>query len=184
LNRVHIPFEIRKVDPTFFDDCCKAARQMGISLDDKKSILPYLGYGSDIAALAYGHLDYDTQVYTALYTAAAIGLEDACSNDVDLLKTFTQRFITGKIHGHPIVDSYDMLTRQLPDRFESFAAEAMLQSALDFCVGLVMEYELLKQPVRVPQYDLFLSPCLTAIFLGFEEAFDAVPNFLKGFDRN
>ncbi|KIL58147.1 hypothetical protein M378DRAFT_339268 [Amanita muscaria Koide BX008] len=146
LNRVHVPFETRKVDPTFFDDCCKAARQMGIPLDDKKSILPYLGYGSDIAALAYGHLDYDTQVYTALYTAAAIGLEDACSNDVDLLKTFTQRFITGKIHGHPIVDSYDMLTRQLPDRFESFAAEAMLQSALDFCVGLVMEYELLKKP--------------------------------------
>jgi len=134
------------VNPTFFEDCCKAASQMGIALDDKKSILPYLGAGSDIAALAYSHLEYNTQVYIALYTAAAIGLEDACSNDLDLLKNFTQRFITGKIHGHSIVDSYDMLVRQLPDRFESFAAEAMLQSALDFCVGLVMEYELLKKP--------------------------------------
>ncbi|KAM6496568.1 Isoprenoid synthase domain containing protein [Amanita muscaria] len=146
LNRVHIPFEIRKPDQPIFDDCCRAARQMGIVLDDKRSILQYLGTASNIAALAYGHLEHDKQVYIALYTASAIGLDETCSSDVESLKNFTHRFIMGKVHGHPIMDSYDMIVRQLPDRFESFAAEAMLQSALDFCVGLVMEYELLKKP--------------------------------------
>ncbi|KIL58153.1 hypothetical protein M378DRAFT_27705 [Amanita muscaria Koide BX008] len=143
LNRIRIQFEIRKPDQPIFDDCCRTARQMGIALDD---ILPYLGSASDFAAMSYSHLEHDKQVYIALFTASGIGLEEVCSNDVDSLKNFTHRFIIGKVHGHPIMDSYDMIVRQLPDRFESFAAEAMLQSALDFCVGLVMEYELLKKP--------------------------------------
>ena len=94
-------------------------------------------------------------MYIALYTAAAIGAEDACGNDVDLLKNFSRTLIKGKNHGNTILDTYDLLLRELAERFEPFAAEAMFQSALDFCVGLVLEYEVKNRPVRVMSNDIF-----------------------------
>jgi len=146
LRRVEIPIQFVESDPIFYADCCREARSRGIDLDGATSILPYLDVGCDIAATAYAHLSYEVRVYIALYTAAAVGAEDACNNDVDLLKNFSLSLIKGKNHGNLILDTYDLLLRELAERFEPFAAEAMFQSALDFCVGLVLEYEVNKKP--------------------------------------
>ncbi|KAM6496543.1 Isoprenoid synthase domain containing protein, partial [Amanita muscaria] len=146
LRQIEVPFKIPEVDPAFYADCCRAARDWGIPLDGTINILPYLRVGTDIAELAYGHTSHETQIYVALFTAAMVGCEDACASEIELLNTFGQRFIKGQKHGNPILDSYDLLLRELAERFEPFAAGAMLQSALDFIVGLVLEYELKQQP--------------------------------------
>src|SRR6266478_2864133 len=124
LRSVHIPVQFLESDPAFYAECCREARSRGIDLDGTTTILPYLYAGCDIAANAYAHLSHEVRVYIALYTAAAIGAEDACGNDVDLLKNFSRTLIKGKNHGNTILDTYDLLLRELAERFEPFAAEA------------------------------------------------------------
>ena len=96
--------------------------------------------------MPYGHLDYDTRIFVALYGATAAACEDTCSNDIDLLTNFCHRYVNNEKHGNPIVDAYDSLLRELPKYFEPFAAETLLQSGLDFFVGLVWEHELQTNP--------------------------------------
>ena len=112
LRQVEVPFKIPEVDPAFYADCCRAARDWGIPLDGTINILPYLRVGTDMAEIAYGHMSHETQIYMALYTAAAAGCDEACASDVELLKTFGHRFMRQK-HGNPLLDSYDLLLRTL-----------------------------------------------------------------------
>jgi len=94
-----------------------------------------------MATMAYGHLSYQNQIYLSLFLATFFAVNDECNNDIGLARGFSLRFIKGEKHGHVFLDAYDMILRELPDRFEQLIAEAMVQSALDFFVRVVFEYE-------------------------------------------
>lgn len=153
LDRIQTPFQIRPVDPPFKADCFQAARDRGVPLDGCYNIEPYLNAGIAIAALAYAHLEYELRMYVALYTGIAIAVDDACKNDIDMLKNFTDRFYRGVAHGHPIMDSYDSIVREMvvPGRFDPFTSGTILQAALDYIIGMVFEYEIQDSLVRVVQ---------------------------------
>lgn len=144
LDRIQTPFQIRSIDPPFKADCFHAARDRSVPLDGCYNIEPYLNAGIAIAALAYAHLDYEPRMYVALYTGIAIAVDDACKNDIDLLRNFTDRFHRGVVHGHPIMDSYDSIVREMvvPGRFDPFTSGTILQAALDYIIGMVFEYEI------------------------------------------
>ncbi|KIL66628.1 hypothetical protein M378DRAFT_123804 [Amanita muscaria Koide BX008] len=147
LCRLNIPYQIVETDPAFYADCRAAAIERGIPLDGENSLGRFFHTGVDLAAIVYGHLEYDTKIYVALWGATAAACEDTCNNDIDLLKDFCHRYVKGIKHDHPLVDAYDSLLRELPKYFEPFAAETLLQSGMEFFVGLVWEYELQKNPI-------------------------------------
>ncbi|KAM6496564.1 Isoprenoid synthase domain containing protein [Amanita muscaria] len=146
LARLDIPYNIVETDPAFYADCRAAAIERGIPLEGEASLGRFFHTGVDLGAISYGHLEYETRVYVAIWGATAAACEDTCNNDIDLLKNFCHRYVNGAKHGHPLVDAYDSLLRELPKYFEPFAAETLLQSGMDFFVGLVWEYELQKNP--------------------------------------
>ncbi|KIL66611.1 hypothetical protein M378DRAFT_370259 [Amanita muscaria Koide BX008] len=161
LCRLNIPYQRVETDSAFYADCRAAAVERGIPLNGESSLGRCFHTGVDLAAIVYGHLEYETQVYVALWGATAAACEDTCNNDIELLQNFCHRYVKGIKHGHPMVDAYDSLLRELPKYFEPFAAETLLQSGMEFFVGLVWEYELQKNPVSVDgqfSVSFFLTP--------------------------
>jgi len=146
LRDLEIPFQVLKTNPAFYADCRQAARIRGIPLDGDDTVGPFFDDGCDISALAYAHLSYEKQIYLALFTAIFLATDDVCKNDIHLVKDFSNRFIKGEKQGHPILDAYGLMLRELPNVFKPAIAQAMLQSGLDLFVGLVFEYEVENGP--------------------------------------
>lgn len=150
LNRLSIRFEAKDYDDDFHNACRRAASDRGISLDGDASIGPYIPLGVVIAQTAYAHLpSFDSRIYVALFTAALAAVEDLCRGEYGLLRGFCLRYWNNQKHGHLILDYYDSILRELPQRFEYVVADMMLQSNMDFVTSLVLEYDMQDRPVRV-----------------------------------
>ncbi|KAF8638694.1 hypothetical protein AX17_002016 [Amanita inopinata Kibby_2008] len=148
MGQLNIPYHIPSFDHALHAACRRAAKDRGICLEGPVTIASYIPLGVVLASTAYAHLtDHETRVYIALYTSALVAVEDVCSHDFDLLKAFCHRFIRGRPHGHPILDCYDLILRELPDYFDLVVADMMLQSNMDFVVALVLEYEMQYKPM-------------------------------------
>ncbi|KAK2462615.1 hypothetical protein APHAL10511_005348 [Amanita phalloides] len=153
LDQLQIPYTSPPYDHPLHDACIHGALSRGISLSGPVHIGPYLPVGVSISSNGYSHLpDPNTRVYIALYTAALVAVEDVCGNNIDLLRAFCHQFLTSAPHHHPIMDTYDLLLRELPTHFDPVPADMMLQSNIDFIVANVLEYEM--------QHRL-VSPCAT-----------------------
>lgn len=117
-------------------------------MDRDANIGPYIPLGVVLAETAYAHLPSDSRIYIALFSAAVAAVEDLCRGEYELLKGFCLRYWRGLKHGHPILDDYDLILRELPQRFEFVVADMMLQSNMDFVTSLVLEYDMQDRPVR------------------------------------
>ena len=149
LDRLEIRFEVADFDDDLHAACRRAASDRGISLDRDINIGPYIPLGVVLAKTAYAHLPgNDSRIYIALFTAALAAVEDLCRCEYELLKGFCLRYWKGLKHGHPILDDYDLILRELPQRFEFVVADMMLQSNMDFITSLVLEYDMQDRPVR------------------------------------
>jgi len=150
LNKLSIRFEVKDYDDDFHNACRRAASDRGISLDGDASIGPYIPLGVVIAQTAYAHLpSFDSRIYIALFTAALAAVEDLCRDEYGLLRGFCLRYWKGQKHEHLMLDYYDSILRELPQRFEYVVADMMLQSNMDFVTSLVLEYNMRDRPVRI-----------------------------------
>ncbi|KAF8632727.1 hypothetical protein AX15_001723 [Amanita polypyramis BW_CC] len=148
LDRLQIPFKTTDYDQDFHAACYKAAKERGIPLEGKCHMGRHTPIGIVMSTTAFAHLpSYETRIWIALYTAAFLAVEDICGHDADLLKGFYRRFSKGVKHGHPILDYYDLILREIPNHFEPFVADIMLQSCMDFIVAVVIECEMEKKPI-------------------------------------
>ncbi|KAK2462184.1 hypothetical protein APHAL10511_005816 [Amanita phalloides] len=149
LGRLEIQFEISDFDHQFDSACRRAARDRGIALDgDAPHIGSYISVGVALATTAYAHLPSDdSRIYIALFTAALAAVQDVCRNEYEPLKAFCSRYLQGKKHGHPILDCYAMILRELPDRYRLVVADMMLQSNMDFITALVLEHDMQDRPM-------------------------------------
>lgn len=149
LDDLQVPYSSPEYDQALHNACLQGAKERGISLEGPVHIGPYLPVGVSISSNGYSHLpDPLTRVYIALYTAALVAVEDVCGNDIDLLKAFCHRYLKSIPHGHIVMDTYDLILRELPDHFDIVVADMMIQSNMDFIVANVLEYEMQHRLVR------------------------------------
>ncbi|KAK2462611.1 hypothetical protein APHAL10511_005344 [Amanita phalloides] len=143
LEKIQIPLAPKEYDQEFHNACLRGAEERGICLQGPVHIGLRLPAGVVMGSIAYGHLpDLSTRIFIALYTAGLLALEDVCGDDPSLLSTFCDRFFKSIPHGHPVVDAWDILTKELPLHFDRVQADIMRLSSMDFVLANFIEFEL------------------------------------------
>ncbi|TFK66360.1 terpenoid synthase [Pluteus cervinus] len=170
LSDCHLDFAIVPFEKEFYQECCDEVLRRGYSMGtEEHSLRRCLHVGVGITTTAYAHLPRrDTQMFIAIYTGLLVYVDDACQRDVNLVKQFNRRFITGQPQADPILDSLAKHLHEFPDHYDPFVADLMLTSTLNFITAQVLEWEL--KSMRVPNdANKFLS--FTRILSGASEPF-------------
>ncbi|TFK66361.1 terpenoid synthase, partial [Pluteus cervinus] len=150
----------------FYDACCEDGRRRDIPVD---SLLPYIHVGSCLINMAYGYLpDQSTQTFLALYTALLVYVDDAFFDDIDAIRYFHKRFITGQPQATPALDSLVKLLQEVPEHYDDLAANIILTSSLNFITAPVFDYDL-KSTTIPPRANKFVY--FSRLLSGAAEAF-------------
>lgn len=142
LRWCNIPYPPIIPNIDLLEACYKDALRRGCSLEEERSVYPFIPGGVAMAATAYAHLeDMPTQIYIAMYTAFLIYLDDVFQHDVAEVSSFNQRFITNQPQGDPVLDAFAYLLLEMPERYGTLLSNMMITSTMKLVTALVLEKE-------------------------------------------
>lgn len=101
--------------------------------------------GIDIAGLAYGHTQLDTQVHIALFTFLAACFDDHLAS---ASAEFTARFHAGLPQRHPLLQQFSEILHAMYEYFLPFAARAIVNNALTYMERNVFDRESRDMPLH------------------------------------
>jgi len=131
------------LDPSYYSDCCAYALSKGYTVTSSSEFYRPIQVGAIMGQLGYGHLpDRAAQIYVAMFTAVLVLVDDVAQSDVERARAFCGCFINGCPQPDP---GFELVAQTLHDAAKLYApvrAAMIVNSALNFINGSVLEYDL------------------------------------------
>lgn len=113
--------------------------------------------GCAFTEAAYGHLSPKHQYYVAVYTASLLYIDDLGNCDLEGVKQFSGRLITGKKQLSPALESLAELMRSAYELWTDVGADAIVSGTMDSVLGMYIEHttqdmEIKPQATWYPNY--------------------------------
>lgn len=105
------------------------------------SIRPFIPIGVSIAANSCAHLETETRVFMALYTALVTFVDDMYADDSAGIRGFVERFSRGEKQANVVLDALVDILKEVPNHYEPVAASIIVMAALNLTNALALEYE-------------------------------------------
>ncbi|KAF8186249.1 isoprenoid synthase domain-containing protein [Pholiota molesta] len=155
----------------FHNLCCKFAIDNGYPMGTDRSIpslRPFIPVGVSLASMAYGHIDEETRVFIAIYTAFLVHADDFYVRDNERLRVFAERFIRREKQFDLVLDALADFLLKIPDYYEPVLANIILMGALNLINACTLEFQTqgMKASLHAKDY-----PEFTRNMSGANEAF-------------
>ncbi|EIW74283.1 terpenoid synthase [Coniophora puteana RWD-64-598 SS2] len=167
-NQYDIPYPASgsvPLDSSYFSDCCAYALSKGYTITRSSQIFRSIHVGSVMGQIAYGHLpDRASQIYMAMFTGVLVVIDTLAQFDVERVRPFYGCFINGHTQPDPELELVAQTLRDATKLYPPVQAAMIVNSALTFINGSVIETELrnLKLSSDAPEYPYFVR-ALTGI---------------------
>ncbi|KIY51852.1 terpenoid synthase [Fistulina hepatica ATCC 64428] len=153
----------------FEAECIAVSVERGYIKADDKSFRYSIKGGVSMACNAYGHLkNRRLQTFICLYTAFLIYLDDMFDQDVESVREFNHRFVTGQKQRHWLLDHFAALLLEMPNLWGPVVANMMTTSTLNLVTALSLEHEL--QGVTL-ESDAVRYPTFARVMSGASETY-------------
>ncbi|KAG2146067.1 isoprenoid synthase domain-containing protein [Suillus bovinus] len=162
LRRCGLQYKNITLDEARYSECSQEAIKRGYPMDD---ILPYMAIGVAMMSNAYDHLpDPATQMWMCLFTAVGTCIDDMMLKEEYIVHMyrFTERFVNCQPQGHPVMNAYDELLREVACHYSAPASNFIVTSALDCLSSTLLDNETKDMPISrktpsYPEYSRMLS---------------------------
>jgi glycosyltransferase involved in cell wall biosynthesis len=128
----------------FHNLCCKFAIDNGYPMGTDRSVpslRPFIPVGVSLASIAYGHIDEETRVFIAIYTAFLVHADDFYVRDNERLRVFAERFIRREKQFDLVLDALADFLLKIPDYYEPVLANIILMGALNLINACTLEFQ-------------------------------------------
>lgn len=133
----------------FMEMCIQESEKRGYIIPEDETLKRFIPGGVAMARNAYLHQSMEIQVYTCLYTAFLIYLDDMFERDITPVQEFNHNFVTRTPHKYRLLQHFDALLLEMPSIFGTVVANMMTTSTLNLVTALLLEAEM--QGVHLPQ---------------------------------
>ncbi|KAG2064654.1 terpenoid synthase [Suillus decipiens] len=153
LQRCGLKYKNVTLDEAWHSECCKEAIKRDYPMD---ALFPYMAVGVAIMSNAYGHLpDRATKMWICLFTAVATCIDDMIkAEDLMHVYPFNERFMNCEPQGHPVLNAFDGLVREVPCHYSAPMSNLIVTSSLNFVSSILLDNETQDMPIsrQAPSY--------------------------------
>ncbi|KAG1905335.1 isoprenoid synthase domain-containing protein [Suillus fuscotomentosus] len=132
LQRCGLQYKNVPLDEAWYSECSQEAIKRGYPMD---AILPYMPVGVAMVSNAYDHLpNRATKMWMCFFTIICACIDDMMISGENLvhLYRFNELFANCQPQGHPVLNAFDGLLREVACHYSAPASNLIVTSALDF----------------------------------------------------
>ncbi|KAI0394333.1 isoprenoid synthase domain-containing protein [Xylariaceae sp. FL0594] len=124
------------------EDCIADAVRRKYITDEDQTLKRFIPAGVSISSNAYSHQRQDIQIFVAIWTALLVYLDDVGDKDVERIRAFNYRFVTGSRHEDAMLNHLTEMLREMPAMFGRIEADLMVISTMNGLTSLLIEHEI------------------------------------------
>ncbi|KAG2093541.1 uncharacterized protein F5147DRAFT_821158 [Suillus discolor] len=162
LQRCGLQYKNVSLDEAWYSECSQEAIKRGYPMD---AILPYMPVGVAMVSNAYDHLPgRATKMWMCFFTIICACMDDIMISGENIvhLYRFNELFANCQPQGHPVLNAFDGLLREVACHYSAPASNLIVTSALDFVSSMLLDNETKDMPISpqapsYPEYARMLS---------------------------